>query len=119
MWGRLTNGAEPTAVSRFWTRAQWSISSAEMLRIVDRHRSTEGVDERRHRPQPVENLQRRLGRADGQQQGELVPPIPGEEVGSPKLARPGICQLAQEPVAGLVAGGVVQPLEVVEVDDHE
>ena len=40
MWGRLTNGAEPTAVSRFWTRAQWSISSAEMLRIVDRHRST-------------------------------------------------------------------------------
>src|SRR5579864_8291712 len=40
MWGRLTYGAEPTAISRFWTRAQWSISSAETARITERHRST-------------------------------------------------------------------------------
>src|SRR5579872_7135191 len=40
MCGRLTNGAEPTAISRFWTSAQCSISSAEMARITDRQRST-------------------------------------------------------------------------------
>ena len=77
------------------------------------------MGDRRHRPQPGKDLQRRLGRAVRQQEGELVPSVAGQEVEAAQLAGPGVGQLPQEAVACLVAGGVVQPLEVVEVEDHQ
>ena len=61
----------------------------------------------------------RPGVAVVQDDGELVPAQPGHEVPVPQVAAQGDGHLDDEPVTRLVAEGVVDGLEVVEVHDEQ
>src|SRR5215208_7031213 len=65
------------------------------------------------------HLDRALGRAARQRQGELLAAVAGEEVGAAQLHAPCRGRLLEETVAGLVAALVVELLEVVQVDHRD
>ena len=94
------------------------VGEADARAHVEHHAvEHEGVVERAHEPlgQPLAVLQREAGEEDG----ELVAAEAGERVVGAQGAAEPAADLLQEPVAVGVAEGVVDGLEVVEVDDHQ
>src|SRR4051812_45433149 len=64
----------------------------------------------------LEDREGRVGGAVGQEDGELLAAVAGEDVGRSEDGAPGSGGLLEQAVAGLVAAGVVEGLEVVEVE---
>src|SRR5207249_1295919 len=54
-----------------------------------------------------------------EQDDELFAAIPGHDIATPHGSKEAAGNLNQDPVAGLMAVAVVDPLEVVDVDDEE
>ena len=71
------------------------------------------------RQQAPDRQLRAVGVGAGHDDGELVATDAERPVGSAQVGRDGRGGLAQEPVADRVTARVVDPLEVVEVEDRE